>query len=403
VAPTETSSPLHHHIHPTTISCLRKYISVLTSHDGLFNHTDIFCEKSHVKLFAKSFLPAFFCLVFILGTIGNALVILVYWKYRCKKSITDRYLLHLAIADLSLLFTFPFWTKAALDGWIFKSVMCKIVNSMYKINLYSCMLFLMCISFDRYLAIVQATKAQCSKRKWLQRNRLICLGVWVTSIALCIPEIVYSESKKFSETASCKMFYPPTVSRNTKIAVLSLKITIGFLLPLLIMVICYALIIKALLQTKNSHKHKSLKIITTIITAFLFSQLPYNSILLLKTINTYSPFIRACKTSDRVDIAFQVTQSLAFLHSCLNPFLYVFVGDRFRKALWKILKNMAQRNGISREQYTLAYDSQERSSKWSTTLLGRANIRNSLSLTNVPSSLIATDSCQASMPVLAQE
>ncbi|KAM7174867.1 C-C chemokine receptor type 9-like isoform 1-T2 [Macrochelys suwanniensis] len=372
--------------------------SVLLPYDNPFNHTDIICEKSHAQQFAQTFLPAFFSTVFLIGTVGNLLVILVYWKYRYRKSITDRYLLHLAIADLLLLLTLPIWAIAASRGWIFKNVMCKIVNSMYKINFYSCMLFLTCISFDRYITIVQAMKAKNCKRKRLLRSKLVCFGVWLIAIGLCIPEIVYSESKQVSDTTTCKMMYPTSVTRTIKVTVLALKITIGFFLPLFVMITCYAFIIHTLLQAKRSQKHKSLKIIIVIITAFLLSQLPYNSILLVKTIDTYTMVIYDCKTSDNIDLGFQITQSIAFLHSCLNPFLYVFAGERFRKALIKILGDAINRTDKSREQSSSVYDSQEGSSKWSA-LLGPSKIRSSLSLSMHQKSSLTPNFCQAPLEV----
>uniref|UniRef100_A0A8C0HA47 G-protein coupled receptors family 1 profile domain-containing protein n=1 Tax=Chelonoidis abingdonii TaxID=106734 RepID=A0A8C0HA47_CHEAB len=290
--------------------------------------------------FAQTFLPTFFCIVFFIGTVGNAFIILVYWRYRYRKT--------------------------ASHGWIFKNVMCKTVSSMYKINFYSCMLFLTYISFDRYITIVQ-----------LLHSKLVCFGVWLIAIVLCIPEIVHSESKQVSDTTTCKIVYPTTVTRTIEVTVLALKITIGFLLPLFVMVTCYAFIIHTLLQAKRPQKDKSLKIITVIIIAFLLSQLPYNGILLVKIIDAYTRVIYDCKTSDNIDLGFQITQSIAFLHSCLNPFLYVFAGKGFRKALFKTLEDAIHRTGKIREQSSSIYDSQEGSSKWSG-LLGPSKIRSSL-------------------------
>uniref|UniRef100_A0A8C4VTR3 C-C chemokine receptor type 9-like n=1 Tax=Gopherus evgoodei TaxID=1825980 RepID=A0A8C4VTR3_9SAUR len=336
---------------------LDSHSSVLPPHNNLFNHTDLICEKSHTLQFAQTFLPGFFWIVF---------VILVYWQYRYRKSITERYLLYLPIADLLLVFTLPFWAKAVSDGWIFKNVMCKIVNSMYKINFYSCMLFLTCISFDRHSTIAQAMKAKNSKRKRLLCSKLVCFGVWLIATVLCIPEIVYSESKQVSDTTTCKMVCPATVTQTIEVTVLALKITKGFLLPLFVMVTCYAFIIHTLLQGKKSPKHKSLKIIIVIITAFLLSQLPYNDILLVKIIDAYTMVIYDCKISDNIDLGFQITQSIAFLHSCLNPFLYVFAGKGFCKALFKILEDASHCTGKSREQSS------------SSALLGPSKIRSSL-------------------------
>ncbi|NXX09991.1 CCR9 protein, partial [Larus smithsonianus] len=293
-----------------------------------------------------------------------------------------------------LLFTLPFWAKAASDGWIFKTFMCKVVNSMYKINFYGCSLFLTCISFDRYITIVQAMKAKTSKRRRLLRSKLMCLAVWLTSVSLCIPEIVYSQSTRVGDVTVCKITYPPNISAVFRVTVLALKVTIGFFLPLFVMVICYALIINTLLQAKRSQKQKSLKIITMIITAFLVSQLPYNILLLVKAINTYTRVAYSCQAADRLDVGLQVTQSIAFLHSCLNPFLYVFAGERFRTALGRVMWRGGCCQSGGQEQCSSACDSQEHSSDWSFAMLGRRQVRNSLTLSTHLSSSLTPPPCQ---------
>lgn len=363
--------------------------TVMSLYANPTNDTELMCDRRQVWQFARAFLPVFFWLIFSVGTVGNALVVLIYCKYRFRRSMMDRYLLHLAVADLLLLFTLPFWAKAASDGWVFRNFLCKVVNSMYKINFYGCILFLTCISFDRYITIVQATKAKTSKRRRLLHNKLVCLAVWLTSIGLCIPEIMYSQSKQVGDMTVCKMMYPPNVSMVFRVAVLALKVTIGFFLPLLVMVICYTLIINTLLQAKRCQKQKSLKIITMIITAFLLSQFPYNIVLLVKTINTYTGVVYSCWATNGLDIGLQVTQSIAFLHSCLNPFLYVFAGERFRTALARLVWRPR-----GQEQCSSVCDSQEHSSNWSFAMLGRRRVRSSLTLSTHLTSSIVPASCQ---------
>ncbi|NXN71467.1 CCR9 protein, partial [Himantopus himantopus] len=378
----------------TSLDYYRNDSAVLSLYGNLVNGTDFACHKMQVRQFARAFLPVFFWLIFSVGTAGNALVVLVYCKYRFRRSMTDRYLLHLAIADLLLLFTLPFWAKAASDGWIFRNFMCKVVNSMYKINFYGCSLFLTCISFDRYITIVQAMKAKTSKRRRLLRSKLMCLAVWLTAVSLCIPEIMYSQSTRVGDVTVCKITYPSNVSMIFRVTVLALKVTIGFFLPLVVMVICYALIINSLLQAKRSQKQKSLKIITMIITAFLLSQFPYNVLLLVKAINAYTGVAYSCQAADRLDIGLQVTQSIAFLHSCLNPFLYVFAGERFRTALGRVMQSGGCcRSGVQ-EQCSSAYDSQEHSSNWSFAMLGRRRVRSSLTLSTHLTPSVMPPPCQ---------
>ncbi|KAF6098861.1 C-C motif chemokine receptor 9 [Phyllostomus discolor] len=304
------------------------------------NFTNFFCKKNNVRQFASHFLPPLYWLVFLVGTVGNSLVILVYWYCTRVKTMTDMFLLNLAIADLLFLLTLPFWAIAAADQWKFQTFMCKVVNSMYKMNFYSCVLLIMCISVDRYIAIAQATRAQTWRQKRLLYSKVVCVTVWVTAVALCTPEILYSQTKEESGVTLCTMVYPHDKSARVKSVVLTLKVILGFFLPFVVMACCYTLIIHTLIHAKKSSKHKALKVTVTVLTVFFVSQLPYNSVLLVQTANIHTKFIWDCAVSNRIDICLQVCQTVAFFHSCLNPVLYVFVGERFRRDLMRTLKNL---------------------------------------------------------------
>ncbi|KAM5234212.1 C-C chemokine receptor type 9 isoform 1-T1 [Hipposideros larvatus] len=333
--------------------------------DYVNNFTDFFCKKNNVRQFASHFLPPLYWLVFIMGTIGNSLVILVYWYCTRVKTMTDMFLLNLAIADLLFLVTLPFWAIAAADQWKFQTFMCKVINSMYKMNFYSCVLLIMCISVDRYIAIGQAMKAQTWRRKRLLYSKMVCVTVWVAAAILCIPEILYSQTKKESDITICTMVYPHDESTNLKSAVLTLKVILGFFLPVVVMVCCYTIIIHTLTQAKKSSKHKALRVTIAVLTVFVLSQLPYNCVLLVQTIDAYINFISNCAISTNIDICLQVTQTIAFFHSCLNPVLYVFVGERFRRDLVKTLKHL----GCITQAQWVSFTRREGSLKLSSTLL----------------------------------
>ncbi|XP_021114809.1 C-C chemokine receptor type 9 [Heterocephalus glaber] len=330
-----------------------------------FNLTDLFCKKTNVRQFASHFLPPLYWLVFVLGTVGNSLVALVYWYCTRVKTMTDMFLLNLAIADLLFLVTLPFWAIAAADQWKFQTFTCKVVNGLFRMNFYSCVLLLMCISVDRYIAIAQAMKAQVWRRKRLVYSRMGCCAVWVLAVALCLPEVLYSQVKRESGVAACTMVYPGGESARVKSAVLTLKVVLGFFLPFVVMAFCYTIIIHTLKQAKRSSKHKALKVATAVLTVFVLLQFPYSCILLLHTVDAYAVFISSCATSINIDLCLQVTQTLAFFHSCLNPILYVFVGERFRRDLVKTLKNLGC---ISQAQW-VSYTRRQGSLKLSSMLL----------------------------------
>ncbi|XP_030063893.1 C-C chemokine receptor type 9 [Microcaecilia unicolor] len=311
----------------------------------LYEDLGSFCDKSSVREFAKYFLTVIYCCIFFVGIIGNSLVVLVYIQFRRMKTMTDMYLLNLAVADILFLFTLPFWAITASYHWIFKTATCKIVTSMYRINFYSCMLLLACISVDRYIAIVRAMKSQNYKPQRFFYSKLVCLCVWLFAIALSIPELLYStEIPSFAmgndtTIKLCTIVYPSDVSQTLKMSVLILRLAMGFAIPAVVMICCYTVVIRTLLQARSFEKFKALKVIFSVVAVFVLSQLPYNSILVLKTLEAANLTAPDCDTSKKIDIAGQVTQGLAFLHSCLNPFLYMFVGVRFRHDVFKILKS----------------------------------------------------------------
>ncbi|XP_068944453.1 C-C chemokine receptor type 9 [Petaurus breviceps papuanus] len=297
------------------------------------------CMKTSVRQLARYFLPPFYWLVFVVGTLGNSLVIVMYWYCTRVKTMTDMFLLNLAIADLLFLLTLPFWAIDASSQWKFGTNMCKVVNATYKMNFYSYVMLIMCISIDRYIVIAQAMKAHRWRQKCLLYSKMVCSAIWVMSIILCIPEYLYSQSKMHSGTAICTMVYPDDDNRLK--AILSmLKFIMGFFIPVTVMASCYTIVIHTLMQAKKSNKHKALKVTILVLTVFVLSQFPYNIIVLVQTIDAYRMFIIDCDISTYIDIGFQVTQTIAYFHSCLNPFLYVFVGEKFRQDLVKTLRKL---------------------------------------------------------------
>lgn len=300
----------------------------------------LMCDKLPVRELRGYLEPPLYCAIVILGGLGNLMVIWIYLHFRQRlKTMTDVYLLNLAVADLLFLVTLPLWASEATQGWVFGQGLCKVTSAFYKINLFSSMLLLTCISIDRYVAIVQITWAQNFKRQRLSYSKIVCIVVWLLSLALAIPEFIFATIKDQEGTDYCTLVYENNKNNRTKILVLVLQICAGFCLPFLIMIFCYTAIIRTLLKTKNFQKHKALRVILVVVAVFVLSQLPYNSVLVVEATQATNMTLNNCEASKRFDMIGQVMKSLAYTHACLNPFLYTFVGVRFRKDLIKILRS----------------------------------------------------------------
>ncbi|ELK13658.1 CX3C chemokine receptor 1 [Pteropus alecto] len=110
---------------------------------------------------------------------------------------------------------------------------------------------------------------------------------------------------------------------------------LGFLLPLLIMSYCYLRIIQTLFSCKNHKKAKAIKLIFLVVIVFFFFWTPYHIMVFLETLSLYN-FFPNCDMKRHLKLALSVTETIAFTHCCLNPFIYAFAGEKFRRYLHQL-------------------------------------------------------------------
>uniref|UniRef100_A0A8C6W1F4 C-X-C chemokine receptor type 6 n=1 Tax=Nannospalax galili TaxID=1026970 RepID=A0A8C6W1F4_NANGA len=285
-------------------------------------------EHERFLKFKEVFLPCMYLVVFVFGLVGNSLVLIIYIFYQKLRSLTDVLLVNLPVADLVFVCTLPFWAYAGTYEWVFGTVMCKTLRGMYTVNFYVSMLTLTCITVDRFIVVVQATKAFNQQAKWMTWGKVTCLLIWVVSLLVSLPQIIYGTVEHFDKLV-CQ-YHNEAIST----VVLATQMTLGFFLPLFTMIVCYSGIIKTLLHARSFQKHKSLKIIFLVVTVFLLTQTPFNITKLIQS-TSWEYY-----TMTSFHYAILVTEAIAYLRACLNPVLYTFVGLKFRKNFWKLVKDL---------------------------------------------------------------
>lgn len=300
-----------------------------STHD--YSQYELICIKEEVRNFAKVFLPAFFTIAFIIGLAGNSVVVVIYAYYKKQRTKTDVYILNLAVADLLLLFTLPFWAVNAVHGWVLGEIMCKVTSALYTVNFVSGMQFLACISIDRYWAVTKAPSHSGVGKPC----RIICFCVWMAAILLSIPQLVFYT---VNHKDRCIPIFPYHLGTSMKASIQMLEICIGFVIPLLIMGVCYFITARTLIKMPNVKKSRPLKVLLTVVIVFIVTQLPYNIVKFCQAIDIIYSLITDCDMSKRMDVAIQITESIALFHSCLNPVLYVFMGSSFKTYIMKAAK-----------------------------------------------------------------
>ncbi|XP_023557166.1 C-X-C chemokine receptor type 1 isoform X2 [Octodon degus] len=262
------------------------------------------------------------------------------------RSVTDVYLLNLAIADLLFALTMPFWAVYKEKGWIFGTPMCKIISLVKEVNFYSGILLLVGISVDRYLAIVHATHTLTHKRHLV---KFICIGIWIVSLILSLPTCLFR--KAFPVHDSFLVCYEFLGSNTTRwrLVLRFMSQIYGFILPLLVMLLCYGFTLRTLFKAHMGQKHRAMRVIFAVVLVFLLCWLPYNLVLLLDTLMRNKWIEETCERRNHINLALEATEIMGFLHSCLNPIIYAFIGQKFRHGLLKIL---AARGLMSKEFLT---------------------------------------------------
>ncbi|NXE95673.1 CCR10 protein, partial [Menura novaehollandiae] len=292
------------------------------------------CEKQVVQGFARTFQPAVYLLLSLLGIVGNGLVLLTHIRYRQAHSVTNVCLLHLALSDLLLLLTLPFTITDMLQGWSSGTVACKALQGLYALNFYSGFLFLTCISVDRYVVIVRVPAAYRLRPRARRYGWLTAGLVWLLAMLLALPQFIYSQAEQHQDLQLCRVIFPHAVSRTARAATNLVQVVFGFVMPFLVMASCYAAVARTLLVARGAQPHRALRVLLALVLVFVALQLPHSLMVLLDTAELLASWELSCAQSRRKDLALLVTGGLAYLRCCLNPLLYAFLGQRFRRELW---------------------------------------------------------------------
>ncbi|XP_053198184.1 C-C chemokine receptor type 1-like [Scomber japonicus] len=266
--------------------------------------------------------------MFLFSLVGNGLVLVIIHRFERLTTVTNILLLNLVMSSLIFMSSLPFHgVYNQLYNWIFGNVMCKIVGSVYYLGLYSSVLFLALLTFDRHLGVVYSLEAL---RMRSQRYALLCCGVvWLVSSLACIPSMILYRSFYYGphKATLCQEF--PGNLKNTTVTHLRnsafyIQLFLFLLFPLIFIVYCYVRIAITIISSKLVTKFKTVRLIFVIVLLFFISWIPYNVVLLTDNGG------KTCEERKRRGYADQVTRNLAYIYFCISPIFYTFVGQKFQ-------------------------------------------------------------------------
>ncbi|XP_008064622.1 G-protein coupled receptor 15 [Carlito syrichta] len=283
--------------------------------------------------YTSVFLPVFYTAVFLTGVLGNFILMGALHFKRGSRRLIDIFIINLAASDFIFLVTLPLWVdkEASLGLWRTGSFLCKGSSYIISVNMHCSVFLLTCMSVDRYLAIVcPAVSRKFRRRDWAYG---VCASIWFISCLLGLPALLSRELTLIEDKLYCAEKKAPSVKLTWSLVALIFT----FFVPLLSIVTCYCGIAKKLYaHYQQSGKHnkklkKSIKIIFTVVAAFVFSWLPFNIFKFLAIVSglQQEPYF----PSAVLQLGMEVSGPLAFANSCVNPFIYYIFDSYIRRAI----------------------------------------------------------------------
>lgn len=277
-----------------------------------------------------------YTIICVVGILGNTLVIYVVLRFSKMQTVTNIYILNLALADECFLIGIPFLvTTMSLGVWTFGKIMCKVYMTTTSINQFTSSIFLLIMSADRYIAVCHPISSPKLRTPFIAK--IVSVSAWTLSAIFMIPIYMYAnEAETQMGQMSCNIYWPDDQGGQKTFTLYSFFM--GFTAPFTLISIFYFLVTRKLKtvgpknkskEKKKSHR-KVTKLVLTVIAVFFVCWSPYwfTQMALIYT----DP--NQCQSRISITI-FLLAGFLSYSNSAMNPILYAFLSDNFKKSFLK--------------------------------------------------------------------
>ncbi|KAK2528552.1 Galr2, partial [Columba guinea] len=279
-------------------------------------------------------IPLLYLVIFLVGTVGNCLVLAVLLRNGQVKNTTNLFILNLGVADLCfILFCVPFQaTIYTLEGWVFGAFMCKAVHFFIYLTMYASSFTLATVSLDRYLAIRYPLH---SRELRTPRNALtaICF-IWGLSVIFSGPYLSYYQEFQLANLTVCHPIWEISQRKVMDIC----TFVFSYIIPVLILSLTYVRTIHYLwrsvdplqdMSESKKAKRKVTRMIIIVAVLFCLCWLPHHLVILCVWFG-YFPLNHATYVL-RI-----LSHLISYANSCVNPIVYALVSKHFRKGFKQI-------------------------------------------------------------------
>ncbi|KAG8445279.1 hypothetical protein GDO86_010167 [Hymenochirus boettgeri] len=297
-------------------------------------------------LLEKYYLSTAYTIEFVLGVIGNSVVMFGYIFCMKNWSSGSIYLFNLCISDYLFLWTLPLLVSSySHEQWKFGDTLCKSNRYFLHENLYTSILFLAFISIDRYMLIKYPFREHILQKK--TSAVLISIGIWIFVSIEIIPILTFIKESKVGNSTICQNFGSSGDASWSLVYSLCLTFT-GFIVPLCVIWIFYLKIVYFLKNRNNRittaislDKPLTLVVLAAIMFSVLFT--PYHIMRNVRIASRSESWQLSYCSMVVVNTVYIITRPLAFSSSVINPVFYFLMGDHFRELLTTKVQSLYKR------------------------------------------------------------
>uniref|UniRef100_A0A8D8L7K1 Gonadotropin-releasing hormone II receptor n=1 Tax=Cacopsylla melanoneura TaxID=428564 RepID=A0A8D8L7K1_9HEMI len=310
---------------------------------------------------------ATYSVLMVISAIGNITVLSTILRRRRKtRSRINTMLMHLAIADLIVTFLMMpleiVWNWHV--QWVFGDVWCRITAFFRIFGLFLSGFILICISVDRYLAVLKPLSLSQVDR----RGKIMLASAWIASIICSAPQVYVFHVEEHPTEANftqCVTFhsFPSKAYEN---AYNYFGMIMMYCLPLLAIIYCYAAILVEIYQRSQSidnirrsglgflgrAKSRTLKMTIIIVVVFIICWTPYYIMCVW--------FWTEPVTANDIDHRIQKTLFMfASTNSCANPIVYGLFNIKTRRGANQVGGSRGGRGGKKSLASVASYSSDQ--------------------------------------------
>ncbi|XP_026199837.1 proteinase-activated receptor 1 [Anabas testudineus] len=302
---------------------------------------------------ATTFVPTVYTLVFIISVPLNLVAMVMFVHHIRPRKPAVIYMLNLACADLLFGLLLPFKITYHYHGnnWIYGSFMCRVVTAAFYCNMYCSVLLMMCISIDRFLAVVYPMNSLTWRSP--QTASAVCAAMWLLALGGVSPLLISGQTMYLSDLdiTTCHDVQDVEKLQAYYLYFFPIYSSVFFFVPLVFTVVCYVRIIQALAAANVENRFRKTRAIVMaviVLVMFVVCFTPTNIILMVHYVQL------SHKSSDSSYQVYLLSMCVGSLSCCLDPVLYYFGSSQCQKQVETLFRcrQLAQAGNSSETQST---------------------------------------------------